>query len=73
MSPFAGFEAYGQAVATDAGASCAGCSLWDRVNRYLMQPFTSAADNTEWVLFVGFVLIVAYLWSRIIRSIADMV
>lgn len=51
------------------GDSCAGCGLLTRVNQYLAQPFTSAASNTEWVLFVGVILIAAYLWSRVIHRI----
>lgn len=71
--PFLSDGAYGQAAVDDSRASCSGCSLFHRVENYLMSPFSSVASNTEWVLFVGLIVLVAYLWAGVIRSIARMV
>lgn len=51
---------------------CAGCGLLTRVNQFLAQPFTSFASNTDWILFVGAILIIAYLWSRVIHTIEEL-
>lgn len=51
---------------------CVGCGLLSRVGNFLAQPFTSAANNTDWVLFVGLILIVAYLWSRVIHHFEEL-
>jgi hypothetical protein len=50
-------------------STCVGCGLLTRIGRFLAQPVTSAASNTDWVLFVGAILIFAYVWSRVIRRI----
>ena len=52
--------------------TCAGCSLFKRVSGFILEPINSAATNTSWVLFVGLVLIVAYLWTRVLRDIQSM-
>lgn len=58
---------------TTAGLKrCEGCTLYQRVHDYLMQPFTSAASQTEWVLFVGLIIIVAFLWTRILKTIEEL-
>lgn len=51
---------------------CVGCGLITRLNNFLAQPFTSMASNTDWILFVGAIVIIAYLWSRIIRTIEEL-
>jgi hypothetical protein len=53
--------------------TCAQCGLLQQTQKFLAQPFTSAASNTSWVLFVGLVIIVAYLWRDIIKHIESMV
>lgn len=52
--------------------SCAGCGLLTRVGNFLAQPITSAASNTDWILLVGAILIVGYLWSRVIRTMEEL-
>jgi hypothetical protein len=32
------------------------------------QPFNASASASSWFLFTGFILIVIYLWSRILRE-----
>jgi len=51
---------------------CVGCSITDTVKNFVFQPITSAASNTEWFLFVGAILIAAYLWSRFLRHIEEL-
>ena len=55
------------------GSTCSGCGLYSKASAFLAQPFTSAASNTEWVLFVGLILIAAFLWTRILRHIENLV
>jgi hypothetical protein len=52
--------------------ACVGCGLITRIGNFLAQPVTSAASNTDWVLFVGAILIFAYLWSRVIHRIEQL-
>lgn len=52
--------------------NCAGCGLLTRVQAFLAQPFTSFASNTDWLLFVGAILIAAYLWSRVIKTLEEL-
>lgn len=52
--------------------NCVGCGLISRVGQFIAQPITSTASNTEWILFVGAILIIAYLWSRIIRYVEEL-
>ena len=43
--------------------------MFQRVEGFLAQPFTSVASNTSWVLMVGLVLVVAYLWRDMLEHI----
>lgn len=52
-------------------STCIGCGLLSRVGKFLSSPITSTASNTEWWLFIGAILIVAYLWSRMLRLVTE--
>lgn len=58
---------------SDNSTPCGGCTLFQRVHGFIMQPFTSAASNTEWVLFIGLILIVVYLWARVLGQFTAIV
>lgn len=32
------------------------------------RPFDAEGSATDWVLFTGFILIVCFLWSRVLRE-----
>lgn len=32
------------------------------------QPFNAQASASSWILFTGFILIVIYLWTRVLRE-----
>lgn len=52
---------------------CETCTLFARSQSFLMQPFTTAASKTNWVLFVGLILIAAFLWTRVLRTIEELI
>lgn len=57
----------------DGTESCSGCTLFQHTQNFLFQPFTTAASRTNWFLFVGLVLIAAFLWTRILRTIEELI
>jgi len=64
----------GQNVTGFAGPStCYGCGLYSRASAFLAEPFTTAASKTEWVLFVGMILVAAYIWRDILKHIESLV
>lgn len=32
------------------------------------QPFNASASASSWVLFTGFILVVIFLWTRVLRE-----
>jgi len=48
---------------------CAGCSLVQRVQRFLASPFHSTLSALDWFLIVGLILVASYVWSRVVRTI----
>jgi hypothetical protein len=55
-----------------SNSNCVGCGIVNRVGSFLMQPFTSGASMTDWALLAGLILVAAYLWSRVNRTIDSM-
>lgn len=41
---------------------------WQAFADWWKQPFNTQASAWQWVLFTGFILIVIYLWTRILRE-----
>ncbi len=41
---------------------------WDSFIAWWKQPFNASASATSWILFTGFILIVIYLWTRVLRE-----
>jgi hypothetical protein len=41
---------------------------WNAVAGWWKQPFNTDASAGSWFLFTGFILIVIFLWSRILRE-----
>jgi len=44
-------------------------SFWTDVKAWGSAPYNDDMDALHWILFLGFMLCVTYLWSRVIRSI----
>lgn len=44
-------------------------TFWDDVKNWAKSPYSDNMNATHWVLFLGFMLCVTYLWTRVIRSI----
>lgn len=38
---------------------------------WFKQPFNSSGNAVSWVLFVGLVIIAAWMWSVILRHVAE--
>lgn len=53
------------------GAS--GQGLFSRVQAFIFSSFTSAASTTNWFLFVGAILIAAYLWRYLLSEFEDLI
>jgi hypothetical protein len=43
----------------------------DKLQAWLKKPFDPNGDVVDWVLFLGFALIVAFMWSRVLKQIRD--
>ena len=43
----------------------------DRIERLLREPFTREGDMIDFFLAVGLATAAAFLWSRVIRQIAE--
>lgn len=37
------------------------------------QPFNAQASATSWILFTGFILVVIYLWTRVLHEAGHVV
>lgn len=67
----------GGGTVINSAASCSSCerrrkmikSFWDDVKQWGSAPYSDNMNALHWVLFLGFMLCVTYLWSRVIRSI----
>ncbi|MDE2019967.1 MAG: hypothetical protein KGJ13_06515 [Patescibacteria group bacterium] len=46
---------------------------WTGFANWWKQPFNVNADATSWVLFTGFILVVIYLWTRVLREAGHVV
>jgi hypothetical protein len=42
-----------------------------RLTTWLAMPFTTSMDAFSWVLFLGFVMIVAFAWTRVLSHIVE--
>jgi hypothetical protein len=40
----------------------------DALRAWWQRPFNAEADATSWILFTGFVLIVIFLWTRVLHE-----
>lgn len=47
--------------------------MLDRVKNWLQQPFSGTMDAYGWALFVLFILVVAFLWTRVLKTIVEAV
>jgi hypothetical protein len=43
----------------------------DKFKKWWSQPFTLDGDVTDWVLFTGFILIIIFMWTRVLRDITE--
>lgn len=41
---------------------------WSAFATWWKQPFNAQASASSWVLFTGFILIVIFLWTRVLRE-----
>jgi ABC-type multidrug transport system permease subunit len=41
-------------------------------NQWWKKPFDPNGDAVNWILFLGFVLVVAFLWTRILKKIPEL-
>jgi hypothetical protein len=46
-------------------------SFWNDVKKWASQPYNPNMNVLDWGLFLGFVLCVVFLWSRVIRTILE--
>lgn len=45
--------------------------MLDRVKNWLAQPFTTQMDAWGWSLFVLFIMVIAFLWTRVLKIITE--
>lgn len=45
------------------------CRLCQRVQAWLAKPFNQDGNILDWFLFVGFIGVVSWLWSRVLVRI----
>jgi hypothetical protein len=55
-----------------SGTTCTTCGLATRITQFLVAPFTSNVSLRDWLYLAGLILIAAYLWSRVNRTITDL-
>ena len=48
-------------------SQCQTCSFRQKISDFLWSPVTSHASTGNWFLFLGLVLVVAYLWHRVVK------
>lgn len=41
------------------------------LSTWLKTPFTTSMDAFSWVLFLGFIMIVAFAWTRVLSHIVE--
>lgn len=41
--------------------------MWTSFKTWWQQPFNSQGDVMNWALFIGLILVLILLWSRVIR------
>lgn len=46
-----------------------GGSMIERIHGWLRKPYSDDMDALHWVLFLGLVLIITFLWSRIMAHL----
>jgi hypothetical protein len=46
---------------------------WQGFANWWKRPFTADADATSWILFLGFVLVVIFLWTRVLHEAGHVV
>jgi hypothetical protein len=46
---------------------------WEALENWWKQPFNAQASASGWILFTGFVLIVIYLWTRVLHEAGHVV
>jgi hypothetical protein len=39
------------------------------INRWWAKPFNPNGDVINWILFLGFVIVVTFAWTRVLRQI----
>jgi hypothetical protein len=44
-------------------------TFWDDVKQWARAPYSDNMNALHWILFLGFMLCITFLWSRVIRSI----
>ncbi len=44
-------------------------NVWDLFNDWWKRPFDPEGDAVNWILFLGFVIVVAFAWNRVLRQI----
>ena len=42
-----------------------------RIKQWAAMPFSSQMSVTGWFLFLGLIIVIAYLWTRVLRHISD--
>lgn len=48
-----------------------GDGLLTKLKDWVAQPFSSDMPASGWLLFIGLVLIAAWIWSRVINKITE--
>ena len=46
-------------------------NIIDNVVSWFKQPFNTSGNAVNWVLFVGLVIIAAWMWSVILRDVVE--
>lgn len=46
-------------------------TFFSDVKRWAAKPYDDNMDAFQWALFLGFMLSVTYLWTRVVRAIID--
>lgn len=41
---------------------------FDRFIQWWKQPFNTDASASSWILFTGFIIVVIWLWTRVLRE-----
>lgn len=43
--------------------------IWNGIEKWLKQPFNERGSVIDWFLFMGLLIAISFLWSRIIARI----